>query len=259
MSSTLKWILGVIGAVIIAVGLFLGGMFTGRALLVRDFERAGNYYGMPGGAYPGGVYGPGMMGGTGMMGDYGMMDGVWGSRAEDAEPLSIDQASQAVQETIDTLDDENLELGEVMIFDNHAYAQIIESDTGMGAMEVLVDPVTLDVYPEYGPNMMWNQRYGHMGSGRGYGMGGMMGGWTGGSDDGEMSVSPEQAVEIAQNYLDEAQSGAQADEHADAFYGYYTLHVLEDGEVAGMLSVNGTTGDVFPHTWHGNFVEMSGE
>jgi hypothetical protein len=30
-----------------------------------------------------------------------------------------------------------------------------------------------------------------------------------------------------------------------------------DGETVGMLSVNGYTGQVFPHTWHGDFVEMS--
>ena len=52
---------------------------------------------------------------------------------------------------------------------------------------------------------------------------------------------------------------ATADEHADAFYGYYTIHTLENGEVVGMLSVNGFTGQVFPHTWHGELVEMGDE
>jgi len=37
--------------------------------------------------------------------------------------------------------------------------------------------------------------------------------------------------------------GAATDE-PDAFYGYYTLHVLRAGEIAGMLSVNGYTGQV---------------
>ena len=50
-----------------------------------------------------------------------------------------------------------------------------------------------------------------------------------------------------------------ADEHADPFYGYYTLHVNRDGQTVGMLSVNGYTGQVFPHTWHGKLLEMSGE
>jgi len=74
--------------------------------------------------------------------------------------------------------------------------------------------------------------------------------------DAEMTVSPQEAVEIAQEYLDEKLPGFQVGE-AEPFYGYYTLHIQKDGEVTGMLSVNGFTGQVFPHTWHGEFVEMS--
>jgi hypothetical protein len=101
--------------------------------------------------------------------------------------------------------------------------------------------------------MMWNEKYGHMNGFRGMGM--MMGGYAyrSGAAGGEMDISAEQAVELAQAYLDQAQPGTTAAE-AEAFYGYYTLHVERDGQVIGMLSVHGTTGDVFPHTWHGNLV-----
>jgi hypothetical protein len=53
--------------------------------------------------------------------------------------------------------------------------------------------------------------------------------------------------------------GKTADETADMFPGYYTLHVLEDGETVGMLSVNSYTGQVFFHHWHGDFIEMANE
>jgi hypothetical protein len=46
------------------------------------------------------------------------------------------------------------------------------------------------------------------------------------------------------------------DEDVEAFPGYYTLHVLEDGEIVGMLSVNGYTGNVWYHHWHGELLEM---
>jgi hypothetical protein len=138
-----------------------------------------------------------------------------------------------------------------MIFDNHAYAQIMESATGIGAMEVLVDPQTLGIYPERGPNMMWNLKYSSM---HGGGMMGSVSKWDG---VGEMSVSSEEAVELAQAYLNRTSSGLNADEHADLFYGYYTIHILRDGEVVGMLSVHGNSGQVFPHTWHGALLVMS--
>jgi hypothetical protein len=98
-------------------------------------------------------------------------------------------------------------------------------------------------------------------------MGGMMGGFgrrdfnpiPRQSGSGDMPVSPEEAVVAAQDYLDDYLPGTEVDEHADQFYGYYTLHILDEGKVTGMLSVNGFTAAVFPHTWHGDFIEMSEE
>jgi len=94
---------------------------------------------------------------------------------------------------------------------------------------------------------MWNTKYGHMG-GRG-------GGW-GSLQTGPASVTPEKAVEIAQEWLDQYLPDTSAAQDADAFYGYYTIHVFKDGQVYGMLSVNGYTGEVWFHTWHGYFVNM---
>jgi hypothetical protein len=223
-------------------------------------------------------YGPGwMMGGYG---PGGMMGGMMGGGLmvnpnspfyTAPEPLTLAQATDTLNAYVTSLNDSNLAVGEVMIFDNHAYAQIVEKDSGIGVMEVLVDPTTQAVYPEMGPNMMWNLKYGMMsGFGR-YGMMGMMGGFgnnmmgnfSGNADvsPDQMTVTPEQAVQAAQTYLDTyfSEANLTTDEHADPFYGYYTLHVNRDGQTVGMLSVNGFTGQVFPHTWHGELLEMSGE
>ena len=70
----------------------------------------------------------------------------------------------------------------------------------------------------------------------------------------EMTVTPERAVEYAQQYLDADIAGAST-EHPIRFYGYYTLDFEKDGKVAGMLSVNGYNGQIFLHTWHGTFIE----
>ena len=76
----------------------------------------------------------------------------------------------------------------------------------------------------------------------------------------EMPVTPTQAVEAAQTYLNSfVGNNLVADEHVEPFYGYYTLHVGREDETIGMLSVNGYTGHVFLHTWHGNLVTMSEE
>jgi hypothetical protein len=72
-----------------------------------------------------------------------------------------------------------------------------------------------------------------------------------------MTVSADQALQDAQAYLDSALPGTTIAKDADAFYGYYTIEVIKDGKVYGMLSVNGFTGQVFYHTWHGKFIELS--
>ena len=108
---------------------------------------------------------------------------------------------------------------------------------------------------------MWNTKYGHMG-------GGMMGlpsrGWGGrrGYRDWQeankdMNVSPQKARQYAQEFLDARLPGTKVEEDADAFYGYYTIHVRKDGDVYGMLGVNGYTGRVWYHEWHGKFIRVN--
>jgi hypothetical protein len=131
----------------------------------------------------------------------------------------------------------------------------VDTSSDTGAFEVLVDPVTRNVFPEPGPNTMWNTEYGYMNGFDGYGMmGGMMGNTA---TNAEISVTGEEAITIAQQYLDTYLNGTTADETADAFPGYYTIHVLRDGETIGMLSVNAYNGQVFLHHWHSEFLEMS--
>ncbi|MDP2919683.1 MAG: hypothetical protein Q8O43_05670 [Dehalococcoidia bacterium] len=199
----------------------------------------------------GGGMGPGMMGGGGM--GPGMMGGGWGnsgySPQTGASPLTIDQVGDAVRRYLNIYGG-NLVVKEIMNFALNYYAEVEEKDTGIHAMELLIDKYTGQVSPEMGPNIMWNTKYGMMG-------GGMMGGgyYRSSSPVVSMPVTPEQAKAIAQQFLDANRSGLTVAE-ADVFYGYYTLHTLKDGRLEGMLSVNGYTGAVWYHTWHGAFIDM---
>jgi len=197
--------------------------------------------GRGGPGYGGGGMGPGMMGGGYRSGAQGRT--YTGSRT----PITLDQAVEAANQYLSAYGNSDLALTEVMEFTNNIYAEVKEKSTGIHAFELLIDPYTGVGSPEPGPNMMWNTKYGPMG--------GMMGGW--GRQPAEtMSVTPEQARDIAQQWLSKSLPGKLAEEKADTFYGYYTIHVMQEGQVYGMLSVNGYTGDVWYHTWHGKFVEM---
>jgi len=162
-------------------------------------------------------------------------------------PITLDQAVESARQYLAAYGNPDLALTEVMEFSDNFYAEVEEKSTGIHAFELLIDRYAGDVYHEPGPNMMWNTRYGHMG--------GMWSRW-GGRQDEVMLVTPERAREIAQGWLDKFLPGTSVEQQADVFYGYYTIHVIKDGQVYGMLSVNGYSGDVWYHTWHGDFIGM---
>ena len=281
MNTTVRAILLVVAIMVIGAALFLGGMAYGRmgwgTLGYGPGGMMGNIlpnaFNQPGGVqdpYGYGMMGNGMMSGgmmnAGMMGS-GMMGGSGSPSLYGVKPLSIETAKTAVESYLSSLGNSDLALDEVMVFDNQTYGRVIEKSTGVGAFEVLVDPVTLAVSPEPGPNMMWNLKYGMM-SGNGMMGSGMMGRQGYGSQPGspqvqeitaEMPVSSEQALETAQRYLDTYLPGVKVEEKAEPFYGYYTIDIQRDGKIVGMLSVNGYTRQVFLHTWHGDFIEMSSD
>jgi len=169
----------------------------------------------------------------------------------------VEESKQAVQEYLASLGNNDLAIKEIMVFEQNSYAIIFEKSTGIGAFELLVDPATGTVFPEYGPNMMWNLKYGMH---SGYGGHGMMGNWGQSPDvSADMTISAEEAAQAAQEYLDRYNPGVMVSDEITPFYGYYTIDLEQDGKIVGMLSVNGYSGQVFPHTWHGVFIEMSEE
>ena len=93
--------------------------------------------------------------------------------------------------------------------------------------------------------MMWNARYGM------HRRGGMMGSQTSETN----SLSEAQALSSAQSWLDANRPGVTTEEHATHSMGTIPSTQCE-GEIEGMLSVHGATGQVWYHTWHGDFVQM---
>src|SRR5215208_5283699 len=188
---------------------------------------------------------------------------------------SLGDARAAFERAVEGYGNPDLEVSEVMEFQNNYYTEVKEKNTGIGAMELLINRPGSRVYPEPGPNMMWNNKYGMMPGSGGYGgmMGsggrGMMGpngrGMMGGSSASassqnprgntadKMAVSPEQARKIADAYHSRVSPGTKA-EQPERFYGYYTIDTEKDGKTVGMLSINGYSGEVWYHSWHGPFI-----
>jgi hypothetical protein len=199
------------------------------------------------------------------------------------EPLTFDQAEYLAKQFLNSLGNPDLAIKEIMEFEYNFYIIYYEKSTDVGAFEMLIwkkTPTNMgggmmgqefmvgQLMPEPGPNMMWNTKYGSMmgqfGSmvNGGNMWGGMMGGgmMNGGmmwqqQPEGAMSINEDNAKSIAQQYLDEYFPGSTVME-STPFYGYYTFDYGMNDKIQGMLSVNGHTGQVWYHGWHGDFIQM---
>ena len=174
-------------------------------------------------------------------------------------PITLDQAKGIAQQYLASTGNPNLAIKEIMEFQNNFYIIYYEKDTGRGAFEMLIwkqaSPYGYGmmgwraaygvIMPEPGPNMMWNTKYSPMANGiMGYGY----------EASSTMTVSMSQAEQYAHTYLTANYHNATT-QMATEFYGYYTLDFTANGQIAGMLSVNGYTGQAWYHSWHGAFVQ----
>lgn len=201
-------------------------------------ERYGNGRGYNGMMGYGGMMGMmGMMMGPGMMGEYG-----WGYNGPNnydpaTTDLSEDEIKNRVLDFVNREFGSGYEIGDIFIFANSPYyISIVEKETGQGAFELLFDPYRNTIYPEHGPNMMWNQKYGIM---------------VWGNPDTDEQLDWDKALEQARQFVKARNTDLTVENEGHKFYGYYTFHTAYNGKTEGMLSVNAYTGDVWYHNWHG--------
>jgi len=162
--------------------------------------------------------------------------------------LSFEDVEDLTNEYLERNNLSGLEIAEIMEFSKNFYIELYEIETGIGAMELLVDKSSGAIFPEYGPNMMWNLKYG------------MHPQIPLSQNDINMDISEDEAFELAKRYLAKTNINEIVGYEVEKFYGYYTIHTLTENEdIAGMLSVNGFNGEVWYHNWHGIFIDMTEE
>ena len=177
-----------------------------------------------------------MMGPGGMMNGMPMMGGMMGYYSGVLVAISHDSAKAIAERYLASLNNPELEIDEFEEYSHNFYVSLIEKSTGRGAIEIIIDRFSGSLQPEP-QSMMWNGKYGMMGQ----------------SQTTQMLVTSEQALKIAQDFLDIVYPGTGADEIVP-YYGYYTIMTELEGKHYGMLSVNGYSGDIWYHTWHGMFI-----
>ncbi len=241
-----KKTLALLGVVLIVVGIT--GLFLSSGYSRFNYGGYSSQWGSFGEMGQGGMMGGGMMGGGMMGGPSGMMGSMMQMMGgnmlvsggvpynPNGSLVSLEQSRDIAKRYLASQNNPDLELADLEEWEFNFYVEFKEKSTGTKAFQVLIDKYGGTVSPEMGPNMMWNTKYGMMGS-----------------QLGAMTVAKEQAIASAQQFLDARLKGTKA-EDSGIFYGYYHFDVKKDNKMYGMLDVNGYSGQVWYHTWHGNFI-----
>jgi hypothetical protein len=213
----------------------------------------GNYRNGPGmmGNQPGQM-GPGMMGNQGQMGPgmmynqsgnytywYGMMgntmmNNMMTTYDPESKPITQDVAIKNM-ENFSRQYGSNTEIDDFMAFSSNYYGVVKDTASGQDIAEILVDRYSGSTYPEPGPNMMWNTRYG-----------------AGSVQAGNSGYDLAGAQKFAEEFLTDYLPGAQIQE-SHKMLGYYTFDFGRN-ETESMLSVNAYSGQIWVHTWHGSYI-----
>jgi len=186
---------------------------------------------------------------SGMMNNYNqfMNDYGPGVNNRNYSPDNINMSRNEVIEISQTLVSERygdrFEIVEMVVYSNSPYYLIVrENNQKEAAFGLMFDPVRKVVYPEYGPNMMWN---------RNYGMGFMMG-WN--ERTNRSQIDREEALENARNFASD--NSLRVRDNGYQFSGYYSFYVENENQPVGLVSVNAYSGEVWAHNWHGNLIEI---
>lgn len=177
----------------------------------------------------------------------------------DGSRVTMDDAIAIATRYLAALSIRSLQLDEVEEWEFNYYVVVKESlPSQYKAFQLLIDKWTGAVMPEPGPNMMWNLKYGRMMNSISSGMPGVMKKRDQSIGDPNMSVTPQAALQDATQFVQQRFARALAVmQPGDTYYGYYNFDVADGvtGQKYGMLSVNGGTGQVWYHTWHGNYIQ----
>ena len=171
--------------------------------------------------------------GYGMMGNM-MMGNMMALYYPESKPITQDVALKNM-ESFARQYGSNIEVEDFMAFSSNYYAVMKDTASGQDIAEILVDRYSGSTYPEPGPNMMWNTRYG-----------------AGRMQAGSSGYDLAGAKKLAEDFLTGYLPGAQIQESHE-MPGYYTFDFGRN-ETEGMLSVNAYSGQIWVHTWHGFYL-----
>jgi hypothetical protein len=166
----------------------------------------------------------------------------WDTTSEDKQSsgthLSMDEIRKVGEEFVKQYKTD-VELIRIIETSKYFYIVFQEKTTGTGAFELLADPITGKMGFETGPSQLWNTKYGMWGSGSS-----MING-----------IPLNQALNNAAQFSKKEDPSTSVSPDPISFNGYYSFLTFQNGKINGVVSVNGFTGEVQPHSWLGKVLQ----
>jgi hypothetical protein len=181
---------------------------------------------------------------------------AWGASGDEIDvPIGLNQTRNLVDDYLKKFNVPNLVLKEIVVFNNNSYARIADESSGINVLELIVDIETGIVLSEYGSNFTWNVVYPSIPDSKTIGnIEFSPSGPVVNPTETPLTISPQQAEDLAQQYLKQYRINARLSTNVETFYGYYVIEYLKWGKVVGMISINGYSGQAFAHSWHQTFI-----
>lgn len=230
----------------------------GHGMMGSSFNNSWNSIGFQYNKMMGAMMGHGMMGfnhhgghnrSYGMMNDYNQFMDNYGPGVNNRNyrPESINLSRKEVIELSQRLVRERygsrFTIEDMLVYTNSPYYLVLrEKNQKKAAFGLMFDPVRGVVYPEYGPNMFWNQRFG---------MAFMMG-WN--QETAREPINKKTALANAEEFAHN--NGLTVKNEGYQFSGYYSFYLEDKNQPLGLVSVNSYSGEVWVHNWHGNLIEI---
>lgn len=155
--------------------------------------------------------------------------GVVALYGPDAHPISEAAARENLEDYAEAFGP-GVEVRTFTAFTQSYYAVLVDKASGQAVGEVIVDRYTGETRMNPGPATTWKRSV----------------------PDDTVRYDLHAAEGIAETFLKEFLPGATLHENR-TFHGYYTFEYGRD-DVEGMLSVNDRSGEVWVHTWHGQYL-----
>ncbi len=152
-------------------------------------------------------------------------------------PITSNKAIDIIRKYLAKTNNEDLYPAHLFEYNTHFETELREKDTQRGAFELIIDKFTGRIYPETGPNLSWNNKYGINSNYFGI--------------QPKMTLSVVDALGVAGDFIKRTSPELKVEGDATEYYGYYEFHITQDGKLAIEANVNGFTGQLWIENWHG--------